>query len=179
MDAERFQRMINDSARTQDELEQILRNAIHKNNLEYAKMAQEALKIRFPEWNSVSYKDSRARPTVVKFKGETLEFSTSKRAYVWLLEKFIAFNPKPFVTINWETVFVAEGRKRNYFSQTIEGLFHGSPHLAVDPNNYSQLSNGWYANLNLSNERKRTILFRFAAIAGLKYDDDWSWDVLS
>jgi hypothetical protein len=171
--------MINDPVRTQAELEQILRNAIQKGNIEYAKMTKEALDLRFPELNSVTYKDSRARPTVAKFKDETLEFSTSKKAYVWLLEKFVEFNPSPFVRVNWKTLFVAEGRKRNYFSQTIEGLFHGSPHLAVDLNNYSQLSNGWYANLNLNNELKRTILFRLAEVAGLKYDDDWSWDVLS
>ena len=56
-------------------------------------------------------------------------------------------------------------------------MFHQSPHLADDRNNYHRLVNGWYVNLNLSNDQKLEILFKFAVIAKLQVNKDWSWKV--
>jgi len=56
-------------------------------------------------------------------------------------------------------------------------MFHGSPHLASDKNNYIQLSNGWVVNLNLSNEQKFEILAKFAAVAKLQLGQEWKWQI--
>jgi hypothetical protein len=178
MDIDRFRKLIENPDRTQAELEQMMRNAIARNNNEFARLAKEMLDLRFPGWDKLHHKDSRARPTVAMFQGESVEFPTSKGAYVWLIEKFIAAKPELFRTVNWETAFVAKGRNRNYFGRTPERMFHGSPHLARDRNNYALLTNGWYANLNLSNDQKQTVLIRFGVITNLEYGNQWSWEVL-
>ena len=116
-------------------------------------------------------------PTTVVFGGVRHEFPSAKEAYVWLIERFVKTYPKLFIDLNWQTAFVAKGKKRNYFGRSPAKMFHGSPHLAEDSNNYARLLNGWYVNLNLSNAQKRYILFRFAHVANLKHGEDWQWKV--
>jgi len=177
MDADRFKQLVNDTRRTCDDIQQMLRNAVKKGERELAWIAEEALNTRFPGWNKVHHKATGAKPTLACFRSEKKQFPNSKEAYVWLIERLIHAKPDLFETISWETVVVAKGRKRNYFGQNIKSLFHGSPHLANDPNNYARLTNGWYANTNLSNSLKFDILCRFAAIAKLEHETDWSWKV--
>lgn len=174
---ERFRTLVRDPSRTRQDIEQMMRNAIAKGESELAHIAKEVLDSRFPGWDTVRHRASGARPTTTYFRKTKRRFDTSKEGYVWLLERFISVKPKLFETINWETVFVAKGRKRNYFGKDLKAMFHGSPHLADDRNNYVRLSNGWYANTNLNNAQKFDILGRFAAIAKLEYEEDWRWDV--
>jgi hypothetical protein len=169
--------LVRDPSRTRQDIEQMMRNAVGKGESELARIAKEALDSRFPGWDVARTRAGGARPTVAFFRGTERRFDTSKEAYIWLLERFIGVKPRLFETINWETVFVAKGRKRNYFGKDLKAMFHGSPHLADDRNNYAHFTNGWYANTNLNNAQKFDILCRFAAIAKLDYEKDWRWDV--
>ena len=177
MDIDRFASQVNNPRRTKDELVQIRANAVAAGNVEFARIAQDALDNRFPGWNSVRSKRSGATPTTVSFRGDERRYPTAKEAYVWLIERFIQTYPEPFVKLNWEAKFFAKGRKRNYFGRDPRKMFHGSPHLASDKNNYIQLSNGWVVNLNLSNEQKFEILAKFAAVAKLQLGQEWKWQI--
>lgn len=177
MTPERFRTLVCDPSRSRQEIEQMLRNALAKGETELARIAKDTLDRRFPGWDTPHTRAAGARPTVAFFRGTERRFETSKEAYIWLLERFLTVKPQLFEKINWETVFVAKGRKRNYFGKDLKAMFHGSPHLADDPNNYARLTNGWYANTNLNNVQKFEILGRFAAIAKLSYEKDWRWDV--
>ena len=53
----------------------------------------------------------------------------------------------------------------------------GQPHLADDPNNYTRLGNGWFADLNLNNAQKSRNLHHFAAVAKFGFKVDWNWEV--
>lgn len=178
MEIEDFRQRVGDSRRTKDELKQMRINAIEMGDGDCARIAEEELDKRFPGWKRIKRKRSRSKATLVRYGDEEHEHPSSKEAYVWLLEKFIDAKPSLFFTPNWETDFVAVGRARNYFDRDPRSMFHESIHLAGDPNNYHLLRNGWYANVNLGNERKFDILCRFAAIAKLKWDDEWYWEVL-
>ena len=155
----------------------MMRNAVSKNERELAHIAKEVLDRRFPGWDAVAHKASGARFTTAFYCGIERHFPTSKEAYLWLIERFISAKPELFEKISWETVFVPKGKKRNYFAPALEKLFHGSPHLAEDRNNYAKLTNGWFANTNLDNNRKYEILCRFAGVAKLEHEREWRWDV--
>ena len=174
MNTERFSRMVRE--RSRQEVEQMMRNAISKNQADLAKIAKQALDERFPGWDKVRSKAGGARPTRARFKTESRSFPTSKEAYVWLLERLIPHAPELFHTDNWQMDFVAKGRKRSYFSRDIKEMFSGSPHLADDRNNYARLTNGWCANTNLNNSQKFDILGRIAAIGKVE-PEDWEWTV--
>jgi len=67
------------------------------------------------------------------------------------------------------------------FARKPEHLYHGSKNkegLAINANNHVKLSNGWYADLNLPEERKQLLLRKFSVVAGLKEVEDWIWHVL-
>lgn len=167
-----------DPRRTEDELEQMRANAIEKQNFEFARLAEDQLNRRFPGWKRIKRKPVRSKLTLARFKGDEHEFPASKDAYIWLLEKFIGVKPDLFLSPTFETDFIAVGHAQDYFGRDPQSMFHKSPHLAEDHNKYHQLTNGWYANLVLSNERKLDILCRFAAVAKLDWQLDWYWDVL-
>lgn len=178
MDASRFKALVDDTRRTRQELEQMMRNALAKGERELAHIAKEALDKRFADWAKPRHRASGARSTVVRYRGSEQHFPTAKEAYVWLIQHFVDAKPALFQIVNWETAFVARGKKRNYFGRNRRRMFHGSPHLADDSNNYARLPNGWYMNTNLSNREKFDILCRFAAIARLRHGTDWTWEVV-
>lgn len=177
MDIDKFKRLVTDRHRTKDELQNMLSNALNKGETEFARIAKDELDIRFPGWDSVRSRKGGATPTIVAFRGAEHRFETAKDAYFWLIQKFIEAHPEPFATLNWETVFVAKGKRRNYFGRDLEKMFHGSPYLADDQNNYKKLSNGWYANLNLSNDQKFDILCKFAAVGKFDFSREWKWEI--
>lgn len=178
MDITKFSRLVNDPSKTVEEVETMMRNAIRKNEPEFARVAKEALDIRFPGWDSIRHRDSRATPTLVRFNSSEQEFSTAKEAYCWLIERFVETYPGPFNEINWETYFFGAGRTRMYFARDLKRMFRETTHLASDRNNFRRLSNGWYANLNLNNEQKWRILCKFAAVAKFSWEREWYWKVL-
>lgn len=178
MNIEIFEQKARNTGRTQKELLNLLHNAHEKNKPDYAVVVEDVLNERYPDWESDCQKKGGARPTVVRFKSEEKAFPSGKTAYFWMIENFINNYPSIFNEINWETIFVAKGTKRLYFGRSLKKVFFGSPHLAEDSNNYSKLTNGWYVNLNLSNDQKLDILFKVAAVAKLDFEKDWSWQVL-
>ncbi|HNA04393.1 MAG TPA: hypothetical protein PLV48_10965 [Rhodocyclaceae bacterium] len=177
MDLSRFIQLVNDPRRTKDELRNMLNNAVQNSKPDYARAAKDALDGRFPGWNDVRAKRVGATPTRVVFRGVERRYETAKDAYTWLIERFIEAHPEPFINLDWEIAFVAKGRQRNYFGRTLKRMFHGSPHLADDANNFARLTNGWYVNLNLSNDKKFAILCNFAAVGKFKYGEEWTWSV--
>lgn len=177
MDLERFRDLVNDPRRTRDELKQMHRNALAKGKSELAHIAKLALDERFPGWDNRRKRSGGATPTVAAFRGEEMWFPSAKEAYVWLMGKFVWERPDVLGGELWKREFVAKGRRVNYFARDLRSLFPHSLHLADDPQMYARLGNGWFADLNLSNQQKSNILHRFAAIAGFKYGEDWNWFV--
>lgn len=180
MDLDQFIALLRDPKRTRDELLAMLENARKRGAREYIAAAMDALDARFPNWKSPKGKKGGATPTRCVFEGKEATFPTAKEGYLWLVERFVAARPSIFETPSKdETLYVALGRKRNYFAKTATALFKkGTPELADNRNNYARLSNGWYANVNLSNTNKFEILLKFGALVGKRFQRDWDFDVL-
>lgn len=178
MDLAAFTRLVSDPARSRDDIKAMLENARKKGALEHVAIAKAELDRRFPGWNVVRSRRGGAKPAVARFHGRERQFPTSKDAYLWLIERLIETKPIVFDDPSKDTIYLALGKRRNYFGRDLRKMFHASPELADNPSNYGRLSNGWYANLNLSNAQKFDVLMRFAALAGLEYPTDWDWEVL-
>lgn len=175
MDHANFERVINDPRRTREELEQILKNCLDKQQLEFAYIAKQALNKRFPGWDKPAERKAGAVPTIARFRNETIEFPSQREAYGWLIERFIHVQPSVLQGPHWETDFVAKGKGRRYFAQSPHDLFsRKSKELIDNPGNFLHLSNGWYANMDLSSEQKLAVLTRFASIAKFG-EDEWTW----
>ena len=41
------------------------------------------------------------------------------------------------------------------------------------------MANGWYADLNLNDDQKLTILMQLAVLARLQQEVDWDWETLA
>lgn len=177
MNETRLHQLINNPDKTQQELETLNRNALAKKELELAHLIQRKLDERFPGWDQVSGRGG-SKTTKVRFGQERKQFPSSKKAFIWLIEQFSSLMPQLFTLVDWETEFIAKGSKRLYLGKSPEKLFFGTPQLAHDANNYHQLTNGWYLNVNLNNDQKLDILMRFSVLAQLEYDRDWHWQVL-
>jgi hypothetical protein len=183
MNVERARRLLSNLKCSRQELESLLKEAIAANERELAYDIKDVIEERFPQTGR-----SRGGPaeTVARYKGMERRFPTAIDAYIWLVERFIGLRPEVFTDIKWKTTgYVAVGQRRseghairNYFARSPAKLFRQSPHLAGDLNNYCELSNGWYANKNLSNAQKFDILCRFGWVVGLKWGGDWDWEVL-
>lgn len=156
----------------------MLKNAKAKGLREHAAVAKAELDRRFPGWDRVQSRRGGAKPTIAQFLGKEQHCDTSKDAYMWLVERFINRNPKVFDEPSEDTLHVALGKRRNYFGRSVAKLFAGNPELAANASNYVRLSNGWYANVNLNNAQKLDILMRLAALARLKYPEQWDFEVL-
>ena len=153
-------------------------NALKEGAKEHAAVARGQLDKRFSGWDAARSKKGGAKQTVVTFRDEKHDFSSAKDAYVWLVERFLRTKPKVFSDPSDETLYLALGNRRNYFARSVAALFHGSPDLADNPNNYTKLSTGWFANVNLSNAQKFEILLRFGVLTELEYGTAWDWEVL-
>src|SRR5438477_8051553 len=175
MDIERFRQSVVDPAKTKQELLTMRDNALRLGAFDHVRAAEDVLEKRFPGWNSVKSRRGGTTPTDVAFLGQRRHFSTAKEAYVWLIERFLHHYPKPFVEIDWETVFIAKGPRTLFFAKSLKKLFAAAPHLADDPNKYHRLTNGWFAKLVLSNKQKLELLLKFASLAALQFGKDWDW----
>ncbi len=138
----------------------------------------EVLDQRFPDWKLASTRQGGKTPNVASFRGTEKAFDSARDGYIWLVEQFMVCRPALFADPSSDTLTLALGKSRNYFGRKPEALFRGSPHLADDASNFSRLSNGWVANVNLNNAQKFDILLRFAALTGVAYPEEWEWRVL-
>lgn len=118
---------------------------------------------------------SNAKETVCWFQGQEVTLETEKAAYIWMLERFIEFRPNLFELPIFARIVRA--RKRRYFAKNPADLYANNSKLAQNKNNYVRLTNNWYADANLSENRKREKLFELADLVGLTYGLDWRWDV--
>jgi hypothetical protein len=176
MDIDRFLELLKDPQKKQDDLLTMREHALAKNAIEHVHLAERVLDERFPNWRLPRTRRGGSGPTEVMFLGKTKYFSTQKEAYVWLMEQFTQHYPKPFETIDWQTLFVAKGRHTLYFARSLPNLFRTAPDHAADPNKYHRLANGWYAKLVLSEQQKVELLMKFASVANLRMGTDWDWN---
>jgi hypothetical protein len=176
MDIDRFRSYLQDSKKSQEDLMTMRENAITKNEIEHIRLAENVLDQRFPNWRTIKSRRGGSKPTDVMFSGKDLHFDSEKDAYIWLMERFTQHYPKLFAEINWETAFVAKGKRALYFAKSLENLFRTSPEHTADNNKYHCLTNGWYAKLVLSEVQKVDLLFKFATMANLRFGEDWDWN---
>jgi hypothetical protein len=100
-----------------------------------------------------------SKPTTVSFRGTKRHFSTSKEAYIWLIDKLFADKPNlPEIS--------RQGRGRRYFARTWQELSPASPKLDKIHIHYERVSGRWFANTVLNNDLKFQILTRLAKLAG-------------
>src|ERR1700722_17201281 len=105
-----------------------------------------------------------SKPTTVSFRGTKRNFTTSKEAYIWLIDKFFAAKP------NLPEI-IRHGRGVLYFARTPRELFISAKHLAEDRTHYEPVSGGWFADTVLDNDLKFEILTRLAKAAGFKFGE--------
>ena len=183
MDIERVRRLISNPKCTRQELESLRKEALAAQEREVAYEIQDVLDERFPV---VGRAGGGPTETIARYKTTEKRFSTAKEAYLWLIERFLGARPDVFTDLKWETTgYVAVGQRRNehgairnYFARNPQKLFRESPHLAEDKSKYASLTNGWYANTNLSNAEKFDILCKFGWVVGLKGGTNGDWEVL-
>lgn len=176
MDLERFQEMLDSPSMSREELLTIRANVLRKDEVQHLLAVEQVLSQRFPAWRKEPSGHGGERPTAVSFRGEHREFPSQKQAYIWLVERFIANNPKPFVDLDWETVYIVKGPRILYFAKSLRALFKHNPRLADDKRKHHRLTNGWYAQLYLSENQKLEILERLSAVAQLKMGVEWDWN---
>lgn len=116
-----------------------------------------------------------ANPVRVTFKNQQAHFDSSKEAYLWLLCKFLDERPD-ILESETTKARITEGRCRTYIGRRPEDLFQRSPRQADDPAYFEQVTHGYYAITNLSDDIKFDVLARFALYADFKYERDWTWD---
>lgn len=92
MDLDRFEKLVRNLSRTKDELIQMRKNPLLKDEVEFPIVAEEVLNERFPTWEK-SRKSSGPTPTTAIFKSETRDFNNGKEAYIWLIEKMRSASP--------------------------------------------------------------------------------------
>lgn len=176
MDIEKFRHMVNSPNQTKTELMNVWENARRKGASEHLEIVSEVLNRRFPGWGDTqAAKQGGKTPNVARFRGKEASFDTAREGYVWLIERFVGIRPTLFSDPSSETLRLALGRRRNYFAKTPSALFRSSPHLADNEANFTRLSNGWLANVNLNNAQKFDVLMRFAGLTGAQYPDEWDW----
>lgn len=178
MDINRFLMLLQDPAKEQKDLVTMRENALARNAIEYVHAAERVLDHRFPNWRIVRSRRGGSKPTDAMFLGKKIHFDSEKDAYIWLMERFTQHYPKPFHEINWETAFVAKGKRTLYFARSLSKLFRSTPDHVADANKYHRLANGWYAKLVLSESQKIDLLFKFSAVANLRFGIDWDWNDL-
>ena len=148
MDIERYRQLLDDERRGQADLVTMRESALQQGALAHIAAAEAALDRRFSGWRTVRLRRGGAKPTDVEFLGRREHFASEKAAYVWLLERFIQHYPKPFVHLDWETVFVAKGPRALYFAKSLKRLFgKQGQHMAAD-----------------------------ATVSGLRFGVDWDWN---
>lgn len=175
MDKERFLETARRGSTTLDDLLSMRRNAIVRNHIEYVNLAERVLDERFPTWRKVISKPGGKTPTDVRFLDKKASFDTAKDAYVWMVERFIQHRPALFDHPDADTRFVAMGPGTRYFARSRAKLFEANPELEENPGMSCQLSNGWFAKLNLSNKQKLDVLGRIGSVCQLREETDWSF----
>jgi hypothetical protein len=103
----------------------------------------------------------------VRFMNETRTFETAIDGYIWLLNRFVAHQPKNFrKDREWLLRYLAS-------SPTV--LFYYDPGRAQDPALHVALTNGWCAKKSVSNDYKFAVLAIAGTLAGSSYPTNWDF----
>ncbi|MBN8508882.1 MAG: hypothetical protein J0L57_09755 [Burkholderiales bacterium] len=160
---------------TLSELQQLRLNCLAYERGDLASLVEMELRQR-PKPRKPRVRSKAKSPVRVTFDGDVREWEHARDAYVWLLEKFIAAAPHVFDVDPHRASELAPGTRRNHFAERETELFYSSPHLALSSSNFARLSNGWVADVDVSNDRKLEILLRLSLICGLSYRSRWRFD---
>ncbi|MDA1316141.1 MAG: hypothetical protein O2968_22705, partial [Acidobacteria bacterium] len=146
MDLDKFKAMATAPGRTRADLETIRSNAMKKGAEPHVRIVERILDERFPQWRGGRRKSGGATPTTAMFRGEEQYFPTAKDAYRWLIDLFIRAAPHVLRGEEWQREFVSKRNTGSHFSRELRDLYRDSPHLASDPNFYTRVGDGWFAN---------------------------------
>ena len=174
MDIVKFEAMARDPARTREELDNLVANALAKGNREFAAIATEVLRDRFPH---AKRKGGGATPTTARILVRAEQFDSGKDAYVWLIERLRDRHPgllDVFCDTQWNT---SGSSGRRLFSKSIDSLFPLESTLSEKSGTYVKLQLDWFANINLNHAQKFDALLRLAAVANLRYPADIDFKV--
>ena len=174
MDIQEFERRARDPRRTRIELENMKANAAAKGAVEYARIADEVLRERFPIKAKAG---GGATPTVAKFQGRKEDFDSGKEAYLWLVEQFRRCKSDAldgYVALNRRGPVRAKGVR---FAREPDELFPAGSSRRGNPAYYAKLGNGWYADTNLSHKDKFAALMQLSYVCGLEYETAWDFRV--
>jgi len=174
MDIQEFERRARDPRRTRTELENMKANAAAKGAVEYARVAEEVLRERFP----IKGKSGGGpTPTTATFQGRSEDFDSGKEAYLWLVERFCHYKPdalEAYVALNRRGHARVKGCR---FAREADELFPKGSSRRGNPAYYAKLSNGWFADTNLSHKDKFAALIQLSYVCGLEYETAWDFRV--
>jgi hypothetical protein len=118
-----------------------------------------------------------ATPTTGTFRGRNNEFASGKDAYLWLVEQFCRYRSgtlDKYVALHTKAGARSKGRR---FAANESDLFPKGSRRQGDPTFYSKVSNGWFADTNLSHADKFATLMQLSYVCGLEYEVDWNFRV--
>ena len=112
-------------------------------------------------WAMRRMKPPRGTPTTATFLGATANCGSEQDAYIWVIEKVLKCAPKLSGDLIAEACRGKTGKE--YFSTSSAKLI-----------SYQRLSNGWFAELTISNNQKVKIVEILTQMVGLTHDQ-WGW----
>jgi hypothetical protein len=159
------------SARTREELVQLVENVRAKKDPVALRLVTEVMAERFPVEARTR---TGATPTTVKCLGHSERFENGKQAYLWLLEQFRLLDQSVFER------FVLAQRRRSRaqgsrFANSVRELFPPGSTRAAVASFSAQLGGGWYTDVNLDHEAKFATLLTVSRLARLSYPQDWDF----
>ncbi len=167
---EEFENRLRSAARA--DVEQMVANAKRNTDPAYAKLASEVFQERF---GSVARRSGGSTPTTAIFRGKQADFPSGKDAYIWMIERFRQYHPGLLENQDHWHDKAFKGTTRRFFAKEAASLFPAGSELSSSSSNFSKLSEGWYANINLKHEQKFQILIRLSVICRLSYPSDWDF----
>lgn len=160
------------SCKTRQDLEQLKSNALAKNKIEFAKIAQDLLNERFP---IVSKKSGGATPSTVTFLGKRQEFSSGKDGYVWLVDQFGLYHKNLFT--DYANFHKQRKSRGSHLAKKPKDLFPVESNRADNKNNYAAVVGGWYVDINLNHAGKFELLLQLGYLSKLEYPTDWNFEI--
>lgn len=160
------------SCRTRQELEQLKANAMSRDRKDFAQIAHDLLRERFP---ASTRKGGGATPSTVTFRGRAESFPSGKEGYVWLVDQFGLHQKNLF------TEYEAFHRKRKSsgcrLARSPEGLFPAGSARAEMASNYAEVVGSWYVDTNLNHAGKFALLLQLSYLAKMQYSADWNFEI--
>jgi hypothetical protein len=174
MDLASFERSVRDPRKTRKELETMRDHARERGKAEFARVADDVLRERFP---GPPTRGGGGTPTTATFRSLTKDFQTGIDAYVWLVGQFCDYQKgclEKYEAMRKERRPDVKGR---HFAKNPKDLFAKDSSRTGDSSFYVVVSSGWYADKNLSHDGKFAVLVQLSYVCGLAYAIDWDFRV--